>query len=114
MLVRNRGIGAHWVTNFRLKARLIATGPGLNYPRSWKTHRYPVHGDMLQDYDYNQAMAVNTDTYSPEADWEVQVKQVWDRKAPWPDIVRQFCLTLDTGHCKKGAQHVPPTALPGS
>jgi hypothetical protein len=102
MSVRNRGHGAHWVTNFRLKARLIPTTSGLNYTRSWKTNRFPVYSDLLQDYDYSRAMAVNTDTVNPEAEWVVQVKQVWDRKAPWSDIVRQFSLPFDTSHCRQG------------
>jgi hypothetical protein len=102
MAVRNRGIGAHWVTNFRLKARLIPTTTSANWTRSWKTKRFPVHSNLLQDYDYSKSMAVNTDTYDPEEDWNVDVKQVWDRDIPWHDIVRHFEFPFDTGSCRKG------------
>ena len=108
MWVHNRGTGGGWVTNFRLKARLIPTTSGLNISRSWRTNRFPVHSNLLQDYNYSHGMGVNTDVVDPEADWKVQVKQVWDRKAPWKDIVREFFLTFDTSHCKKGKTYTPP------
>jgi hypothetical protein len=102
MWVSNHGAGGEWVTNFRLKARLVPTTSGLNWSRSWKTHRFPVHSDLFQDHYYNSPMVVNTDTVDPEADWKVQVKQVWDRRAPWSDLVHEFFITFDTGHCRKG------------
>jgi hypothetical protein len=118
MWVHNRGIGKGWVTNFRLKARLIPTTSGLNISRDWRTNRFPVHGDLLQDHDYSHAMAVNTDVVNPEADWKVQVKQIWDRKTPWNDIVHEFFLTFDSNHCRKGKTYTPPgtpeVGAPGS
>jgi hypothetical protein len=119
MSVRNRGEGwlGHWVTNFRLRARLIPPNHGLNYTREWTTHRFPVHSDLLQDYNYpSEPMAVNTEAANPEYEWVVQVKQVWDRRVPWNDIVREFKLPFDTSHCKRGKLHhtpgVPPQAVP--
>lgn len=114
MWVHNRGQGGHWVTNLRLKARLVPTTAGLNIPRSWRTNRFPVHSDLLQDHDYSHAMAVNTDVVDPEAEWRVQVKQIWDRKVPWGDIVREFYLSFDTGHCRKGKPYSPPTPPVGT
>jgi hypothetical protein len=91
------------VTNFRLKARLVATTPGLSYHHEWRTTRFPVHSELFQDYNYdNFPMVVNTDTQDPDADWNVQVKQVWDRRIPLHDIVRQFEFPFDTSHCRKG------------
>lgn len=118
MWVHNRGIGSGWVTNFRLKARLVPTTSGLNISRNWHTTRFPVHSELLQDTDYAHAMAVNTDVMNPDADWKVEVKQVWDRKAPWHDIVRHFFLTFDTSHCRKGktphSANGEPPATPGA
>jgi hypothetical protein len=119
MWVHNRGIGSGWVTNFRLKARLVkAEGAGINLGRSWRTHRFPVRSDLNQDSDYFSPMAVNTDVMSIHEEWKVQVKQVWDRKAPWHDLVREFFLTFNTSHCKPGRTHTPigqtPPATPGA
>jgi hypothetical protein len=109
MWVHNRGIGSGWVTNFRLKARLVkAKGAGLNIQRGWKTHRFPVSSGLNQDTNYARPMAVNTDVMSTEEEWKVQVKQVWDRKAPWHDLVREFYLTFNTSHCRPGRTTRPP------
>ena len=101
--VTNKGIGAGWVTNLRLKARLIE-GTGLSIQRSWRTNRFPVHSDLLQDHHYQHALAVNTDNVNPDAaEWTVQVKEIWDRKAPWSDIVREIQVPFDTSNCQPGA-----------
>ncbi|MDX6601949.1 MAG: hypothetical protein QOF13_1151 [Solirubrobacterales bacterium] len=114
MWVHNRGIGSGWVTNFRLKARLIPTTSGLNISRNWRTSRFPVKSGLNQDSEYSHGMAVNTDVVKPEAEWKVQVKQIWDRKAPWKDIVREFFLTFDASHCKKGKTYTPPNQPPAT
>ena len=100
MYVRNRGGGRHWVTNFRMKARLIPTTTGLNWSRGWKTKRFPVFSELFQDRNYDKTMAVNTDTVNPEADWNVQVKMIWSRAVPWRDLVQEFTLHFDTSRCQ--------------
>jgi hypothetical protein len=103
MSVHNRGHFSHWVSNFRLKARLVATTAGLDYHHGWRTTRFPVHSQLLQDHDYDHyPMAVNTDTQAADLDWNVQIKQVWDRGIPLKDIVRQFEVPFDTSNCRAG------------
>ncbi len=119
MWVHNRGIGSGWVTNFRLKARLVkAEGAGTSPQRSWRTHRFPARSELNQDSDYFSPMAVNTDVMSIYLEWKVQVKQVWDRKAPFSDLVREFYLSLNTSHCRPGRTYTPPgraqPATPGA
>ena len=113
MIVHNGGApGRHWATNMRLKARLIPPGSGLSYTRSWRTTRFPVHSDLLQDTDYTHDLAVNTDVMSPETDWRVQVKLIWDRKAPWHDVVKEFAYSFNTASCKPGKVYKPPITSP--
>ena len=42
--------------------------------------------------------------------------QVWDRKALWRDLVREFYLKFDTSHCRPGRTYTPigqtPPATP--
>jgi hypothetical protein len=103
MIVHNGGApGRHWATNMRLTARLIPPNSGLNLQRSWRTTRFPVHSDLLQDTSYTHDLAVNTDVMSPETDWLVQVKLIWDRKAPWHDVVKKFKFPFKTAHCRSG------------
>jgi hypothetical protein len=102
MIVRNRGHFRHWATSMRVKARLIPPGSGLNLPRSWRTTRYPVHSQLFQDYNYSHDMAVNTDVMSPAGDWLVQVKLIWDRKAPLRDVVHEFKFPFNTANCING------------
>jgi hypothetical protein len=115
MIVHNGGAGPHWATNMRVKARLVPTGSGLNLPRSWRTTRFPVHSDLLQDTSYAHDMAVNTDVMSPEADWRVQVKLIWDRKLPFHDVVKKFSFPFKTDKCTPGKTHSGPiVGIPGS
>lgn len=96
----SRGHFRHWITNMRLEARL--SGGGNNLQRSWRKNRFPVHSELLQDHNYSHAFAVNTDVMSPEEEWTLQVKQVWDRRRPWADLVHEFEEPFDTSNCKKG------------
>ena len=107
MIVHNRGHFTHWATNMRVKARLIPPGSGLNLPRSWRTTRFPTHSQLLQDHNYSHDMAVNTDVMSPETDWLVQVKLIWDRTVPLHDVVHEFKFPFKTAHCIKGKTKTP-------
>ena len=107
MWVNNTGHFSHWVTNFRLKARLIPTTSGLNYSRSWRTDRAPNSGNLLQNHRYNGPLAVNTDVMSPNADWQVDVKLIWDRKLPLSDIVKKKRFPLDPSGCAGSGQGLP-------
>lgn len=98
--VHSRGHFRHWITNMRLEARL--SGGGSNMQRSWRKSRFPVHSELLQDHNYSHAFAVNTDVMSPEEEWTLQVKQIWDRRRPWEDLVHEYEVPFDTSDCKKG------------
>jgi hypothetical protein len=99
MLVNNSGIGSHWASNMRVRARLIPPGSGLNISRSWRTQRAPTSGELLQDHRYFHNFAVDTDVMSPNADWRVQVKLIWDRKVPFHDVVKGYTFPFRTGNC---------------
>ena len=86
----------------KVKARLIPTSSALNISRDWRTTRFPVHSELLQDYDYSHNMAVNSDVVNPDGDWLVQVKLIWDRRAPLRDVVHEYKFPFNTAQCING------------
>jgi hypothetical protein len=103
MIVSNSGVGAHWASNMRVKARLVHPGSGFDFTSSWRTVRYPGKNanpdELLQDHHYAIDFAVNTDVYSADQDWRLQVKLIWDRKAPWHDVVEKFETNFREPEC---------------
>ncbi len=78
--------GLDWAKRMKMSARLIPTTPGLNFGRMWGETKTP---DLVQDKRYSYNLSVLTDNVSPTADWQVQVKAVWVRRAPVPDVVKE-------------------------
>ncbi|HVO54693.1 MAG TPA: hypothetical protein VMT37_09790 [Solirubrobacterales bacterium] len=113
MSVHNRGHFKHWVTNFRLKVRLVATTEGLDINNNWRTKRWPVHGELNQDYDYDHfPMVENTWAQDAESEWDLQARLIWDRRAPLADIVHEVEVPFDTSKCKRGAKPKSPSEAP--
>jgi hypothetical protein len=93
--------GSHYVSRFRLKARLDHPGPGLG-SKPWHTTRVFNKQEFEEWKHYDRRIAVNTSTQSIYQDWNVQVKLIWDRKIPYDDKVREFTFSFETGNCKPG------------
>jgi len=76
-----------WAQRMKVKARLVPSdSPGLSYHRDW---REVVSGLLIQNRTHTRDMTVVTAPASPNAAWNVQIKLVWDRVAPIPDVVKQ-------------------------
>jgi hypothetical protein len=105
MIVHNTGAGTHWASNMRVQARLVSPSAGISPEQSWRTQRFPAVSELLQDRTYWKNMAVNTDTVNPDADWKLEIKLIWDRKVPFPDVVKHFKTTF------RGCGGVGPVAM---
>jgi hypothetical protein len=92
MRVANEDVGSHYAANMRIKARLIHPGAGLTFDRGWRTQRYPVYSELLINKGYARVMSVNTDSVSPTQDWQLDIKLIWDRSAPWADVVKHYTV----------------------
>ena len=93
--------GKSGIERFQLKARLVPNGStGLNYSRSWKKNQSANFGD--DEKDNSRKVGVRTDKYSADADWNVEVKIIFERSAPKTDIVKHYTWTFDEGTCPTG------------
>lgn len=103
--------GLDWAQHMTVKARLIPTTAGLNISRAWRQWKTPY---LTQDKRHAYDITVTTDTVSPAADWKVQLKMVWDRSAPAPDVVKETTRPF-TGSCGgAGTSLGPAPAVPSS
>jgi hypothetical protein len=82
----------------RLKARLVPTTAGSNWPRGWRTSVFETNPSG----DTTQLLTVATDGVDPEKGWRLQVKVIFDR-----DLDRDWTSTLstpfDTSSCALGS-----------
>lgn len=112
--------GLDWATHMKVKARLISTTPGLNITRPWKSFT----SDYLpQNKRHVRDLSVVTDNVSGTASWKLEVKMIWDRTAPTPDVVEKRTVafnascagTTGTGPIGPGGQLPPPaSSLPSA
>jgi len=95
MFVHNGGPGGHWATNMRVELRLESPNSGHGGGAHWRKARYPAQGELLQEHNYNYAFRnLRSDPQPAESEWDVAVKLIWDRKAPFHDIVKKFKFPL--------------------
>lgn len=85
--------------NIELKARLVPTTAGLNYPRSWGVDKKYVPL-RYEDRAIRSRFQVTTDWVSASYDWDLEVKMKWDRrgKLDWHEHLtvhfrESFCNT---------------------
>lgn len=90
MWARNLDDRRHWVTNFKLKVRLIPASSGTGISQTFRTRRYPTSGDLPKNQYVSHQMQANTSGVNPARDWLVDVKLVWNRKTPWRDFTNEY------------------------
>ncbi len=100
--------GLDWAKHMVMKARLIPTTSGLNITRPWRQWKTPY---LTQDKRHAYDIMVTTDNVSPTADWKVQIKMVWDRGAPVPDVVKETTRRFN-GSCQGATTLDPAPAQP--
>ena len=85
IVVNHEGLGGDWAQRMRAEARLITTTPGLQYSRAWKKVKTPI---LTINRRHSYTMTVITDNVSPNAEWKVQLKLIWDRPTQ-RDVVKE-------------------------
>jgi hypothetical protein len=102
MGTRNSNGWHNWVTNFHVRIRLEHPGAGLQLGSPWHDIRWPGGGGLLQDHSYSRILNVSSDGYSPEQDWVVHIKLIWDRTVPQADAVQSLKFPLAKLACPTG------------
>lgn len=118
MFVYNKGYFSTYATNMRVRARLVHPGAGLDYTQSWSTVRFPYKNaspnELTSDAFHTADFTVNTEPMSPTQDWRLQIKLIWDRKAPLADSVEKFETTFYKTGCTGQVGPIamaPPTGV---
>lgn len=108
MGVANKGFLSRWVSNMRLSIRPENPGAGLQgLSHQWRTVRYPAAG--MQGRSYVADLKVTSDGESPNQDKIYHVKLIWDRKAPYADLVQD--LKFRPQRCKGVSTQAPPVGV---
>jgi hypothetical protein len=92
MRVNNRPSAGRWASEMTFKARVVASGAGLNLPRNWSSKTYRP---LIYSKRYNWDVTVRTDWVSARGDWRLQTKYIWDRPAPIRNVTRTFKSAQD-------------------
>ena len=110
-VVNYEGFGGDWADHMEAKARLVPTTVGLNFLRSWRSVK---SNELLINRRHVRDFTVVTDSVSGTREWKVQIKLIWHRKSPTPNIAKTITRRF-SGDCAvvTGGMNLPAApALP--